>query len=127
MPAMPAIGIILVMLFAMDNFFGIPMMVARIFGGAGLSRALNYDAAYGPILSKIGISLLASYHGAQIFEAIGLGADVIDTAFTGTTSRVAGMTLIELANETLSLHAKHFQSSTAPSSRRRSRRASVRR
>ena len=60
------------------------------------------------ILSKIGISLLASYHGAQIFEAIGLGADVIDTAFTGTTSRVAGMTLAELANETLSLHAKAF-------------------
>ena len=60
------------------------------------------------ILSKIGISLLASYHGAQIFEAIGLGADVIETAFTGTTSRVAGMTLAELANETLSMHAKAF-------------------
>ena len=60
------------------------------------------------ILSKIGISLLASYHGAQIFEAIGLGADVIDIAFSGTTSRVAGMTLAELANETLSMHAKAF-------------------
>ena len=60
------------------------------------------------ILSKIGISLLASYHGAQIFEAIGLGADVIDTAFSGTTSRVAGMTLAELSRETLSLHAKAF-------------------
>ena len=60
------------------------------------------------ILSKIGISLLASYHGAQIFEAIGLGADVVETAFAGTTSRVAGMTLAELANETLSMHAKAF-------------------
>ncbi|WP_353292461.1 glutamate synthase large subunit [Synechococcus sp. M16CYN] len=60
------------------------------------------------ILSKIGISLLASYHGAQIFEAIGLGADVIETAFAGTTSRVAGMTLAELACETLALHAKAF-------------------
>ena len=60
------------------------------------------------ILSKIGISLLASYHGAQIFEAIGLGADVVDIAFSGTTSRVAGMTLAELANETLSMHAKAF-------------------
>ena len=60
------------------------------------------------ILSKIGISLLASYHGAQIFEAIGLGADVINIAFSGTTSRVAGMTLAELANETLSMHAKAF-------------------
>lgn len=60
------------------------------------------------ILSKIGISLLASYHGAQIFEAIGLGADVIDRAFSGTTSRVAGLSLQELARETLLLHAKAF-------------------
>ncbi|MGC6483612.1 MAG: glutamate synthase large subunit [Synechococcus sp.] len=60
------------------------------------------------ILSKIGISLLASYHGAQIFEAIGLGADVIDRSFTGTTSRVAGLSLQELARETLLLHAKAF-------------------
>jgi len=60
------------------------------------------------ILSKIGISLLASYHGAQIFEAIGIGADVIQLAFKGTTSRVAGLSLKELANETLSFHAKAF-------------------
>ena len=69
---------------------------------------LSLENGLRKILSKIGISLLASYHGAQIFEAIGLGADVIETAFTGTTSRVAGMTLAELANETLSLHAKAF-------------------
>ena len=69
---------------------------------------LSLENGLRKILSKIGISLLASYHGAQIFEAIGLGADVIATAFTGTTSRVAGMTLAELANETLSLHAKAF-------------------
>ncbi|MEB3308561.1 MAG: glutamate synthase large subunit [Cyanobacteriota bacterium] len=60
------------------------------------------------ILSKIGISLLASYHGAQIFEAIGLGADLIALAFTGTTSRVAGLTLPELASECLAIHAKAF-------------------
>uniref|UniRef100_UPI00404B3C37 glutamate synthase large subunit n=1 Tax=Cyanobium sp. TaxID=2164130 RepID=UPI00404B3C37 len=60
------------------------------------------------ILSKIGISLLASYHGAQIFEAIGLGADLIQLAFSGTTSRVAGLSLGELASETLSFHAKAF-------------------
>jgi glutamate synthase (ferredoxin) len=60
------------------------------------------------ILSKIGISLLASYHGAQIFEAIGIGADLIDLAFTGTTSRVAGLSLPELASETLSFHAKAY-------------------
>ena len=60
------------------------------------------------ILSKIGISLLASYHGAQIFEAIGIGADLIELAFKGTTSRVAGLSLGELASETLAFHAKAF-------------------
>ena len=60
------------------------------------------------ILSKIGISLLASYHGAQIFEAIGVGADLIQLAFSGTTSRVAGLSVRELASETLCFHAKAF-------------------
>jgi len=60
------------------------------------------------ILSKIGISLLASYHGAQIFEAIGIGADLIEVAFKGTTSRVAGLSLRELASETLSFHTKAY-------------------
>ncbi|MFM8276905.1 MAG: glutamate synthase central domain-containing protein, partial [Cyanobium sp.] len=60
------------------------------------------------ILSKIGISLLASYHGAQIFEAIGIGADLIELAFRGTTSRIAGISLADLASETLSLHSKAF-------------------
>jgi glutamate synthase (ferredoxin) len=60
------------------------------------------------ILSKIGISLLASYHGAQIFEAIGIGADLIELAFRGTTSRVAGLSLAELASETLCFHTKAF-------------------
>ncbi|KGG24269.1 MULTISPECIES: glutamate synthase large subunit [unclassified Prochlorococcus] len=60
------------------------------------------------ILSKIGISLLASYHGAQIFEAIGIGADLIELAFKGTTSRVAGLSLNNLASETLTFHAKAF-------------------
>ena len=60
------------------------------------------------ILSKIGISLLASYHGAQIFEAIGIGADLIALAFSGTTSRVAGLSLSDLASETLAFHAKAY-------------------
>ncbi|MEB3316647.1 MAG: glutamate synthase large subunit [Cyanobacteriota bacterium] len=60
------------------------------------------------ILSKIGISLLASYHGAQIFEAIGIGADLINLAFKGTTSRIAGLSLTDLASETLAFHSKAF-------------------
>ena len=55
------------------------------------------------ILSKMGISLLASYHGAQIFEAIGVGAELMDIAFKGTPSRIGGLTLRELAEEVINL------------------------
>ncbi len=60
------------------------------------------------ILSKMGISLLASYHGAQIFEAIGIGGDLLATAFNGTASRMGGLTMQELAQETMSFHARAF-------------------
>ncbi len=60
------------------------------------------------ILSKMGISLLASYHGAQIFEAIGIGGDLLQTAFNGTASRLGGLTLAELAQETMSFHVRAF-------------------
>jgi len=73
---------------------------------ANVRRAL--EDGLRKILSKIGISLLASYHGAQIFEAIGVGADLIDLAFRGTTSRIAGLSLSELASETLTFHTKAF-------------------
>ena len=53
------------------------------------------------ILSKICISLLTSYAGAQIFEAMGLGEEVIDTSFKGTTSRIGGMDLEDITAETL--------------------------
>mmetsp|Transcript_15929 Transcript_15929/g.24801 ORF Transcript_15929/g.24801 Transcript_15929/m.24801 type:complete len:1699 (-) Transcript_15929:113-5209(-) len=52
------------------------------------------------ILSKIGISLLSSYSGAQIFEAIGMGDDIIDRCFKGTTSRIGGIGLVDIARET---------------------------
>ena len=60
------------------------------------------------ILSKMGISLLSSYNGAQIFEAIGLGPEVIDLAFAGTTSRVGGLNLQELAQEVINFHHRAF-------------------
>lgn len=53
------------------------------------------------ILSKIGISLLTSYQGAQIFEALGIGQDAIERCFKGTTSRIGGMTLEDIASETV--------------------------
>ncbi|WP_237396891.1 glutamate synthase large subunit [Okeania sp. KiyG1] len=60
------------------------------------------------ILSKMGISLLSSYQGAQIFEAIGIGGDLLELAFRGTTSRVGGLTVAELAQETIAFHSRAF-------------------
>jgi len=56
------------------------------------------------IMSKMGVSTVASYTGAQIFEAIGLAPDVIDEYFTGTTSRIAGVGLDVLAAEVADRH-----------------------
>src|SRR5690606_26202364 len=47
------------------------------------------------VMSKMGISTLASYRGAQIFEAIGLDRDLIEEHFTGTPSRIEGVGLAE--------------------------------
>jgi len=60
------------------------------------------------ILSKMGICLLSSYHGAQIFEILGLGKDIIDTAFIGTTSRISGMSMKELFKQSLSIYNSAF-------------------
>lgn len=68
----------------------------------------SVEAGLLKILSKMGISLLASYHGAQIFECIGLGVEVMELAFKGTTSRVGGLTLSEVANEIITFHHKAF-------------------
>jgi len=57
------------------------------------------------VFSKMGISTLQSYQGAQIFEIIGLNKKVVDLYFTGATSRIEGMGLDEIARETL---AKHY-------------------
>lgn len=57
------------------------------------------------VFSKMGISTLQSYQGAQIFEIIGLNKKVVDLYFTGATSRIEGMGLDEIAKETL---AKHY-------------------
>ncbi|MEG4809400.1 glutamate synthase-related protein [Microcoleus sp. F8-D3] len=60
------------------------------------------------ILSKMGISLLSSYQGGQIFEAIGIGADLLDLGFKGTVSRIGGLSVAELANEVMSFHSQAF-------------------
>nr|YP_009392633.1 glutamate synthase [Bostrychia tenella]ARW61195.1 glutamate synthase [Bostrychia tenella] len=60
------------------------------------------------ILSKMGIGLLSSYHGAQIFEILGLGNDVIDMSFVNTTSRLGGMNSEELFNHSLEIYSSAF-------------------
>jgi glutamate synthase (ferredoxin) len=72
----------------------------------------NYKAAVNKglkkILSKMGISLLTSYHGAQILECYGIGPEVIDIAFKGTVSRIGGMSMDDLAAETALFAASNF-------------------
>lgn len=60
------------------------------------------------VMAKMGISTLASYKGAQIFEALGLQNDVIERCFKGTSSRIQGCNFDILAEETLRRHALAF-------------------
>ena len=73
----------------------------------------NYQKAIGngllKVMSKMGISTLQSYQSAQIFEALGLGSDVIDKCFRGTISRIEGMSFDDLAQEVLVRHKLAFQ------------------
>jgi len=60
------------------------------------------------IFSKMGISTLQSYQGAQIFEALGINKSVVDKYFAGTVSRIQGIGLDEIAREALSNHREGF-------------------
>jgi len=60
------------------------------------------------IMSKMGISTIASYRGAQVFEAIGLGHELVDEYFTGTVSRLGGIGLDEVAEEVARRHRRAY-------------------
>ncbi|HSV16269.1 MAG TPA: glutamate synthase large subunit, partial [Tepidisphaeraceae bacterium] len=60
------------------------------------------------VASKMGISTVQSYRGAQIFEAVGIARDVIDRYFTGTASRIQGVTLETIAQESLARHHRGY-------------------
>jgi glutamate synthase (NADPH/NADH) large chain/glutamate synthase (ferredoxin) len=60
-------------------------------------------------MSKIGISVLNSYQGAQTFEAIGIGADVVDFSFTGVPSQIGGISFAEIAEESLIRHKAAYE------------------
>ncbi|MEO6510284.1 MAG: glutamate synthase large subunit, partial [Nocardioides sp.] len=60
------------------------------------------------VMSKMGVSTVASYTGAQIFEAIGIAQDVVDRYFTGTTSKLGGVGLDVIAEEVARRHAMAY-------------------
>ncbi len=66
------------------------------------------------VFSKMGISTLQSYQGAQIFEILGIDRSVVDRYFTGAYSRIEGMGLNELAREALSKHYLGFSQKNIP-------------
>lgn len=66
------------------------------------------------ILSKMGISTLRSYHGAQIFEAIGVSQELIDKYFTGTTTKIGGVGIEEIYKETVMFHEEAYKKDTTP-------------
>jgi glutamate synthase (NADPH) large chain len=66
------------------------------------------------VFSKMGISTLQSYQGAQIFEILGINKSVVDQYFTGTVSRIEGMGLDEIAREALAKHQFAFSKQTLP-------------
>ena len=61
------------------------------------------------IMSKMGISTVQSYHGAQTFEAVGLAADFIDRYFTSTPHQLGGKTIADIAADTTARHADAYR------------------
>ena len=72
------------------------------------------DAGILKVMSKMGISAVSSYHGAQIFEALGISDEVIEHSFPGTTSRIAGVTFEDIARDTLDRHSRAFPEAELP-------------
>jgi glutamate synthase (NADPH/NADH) large chain len=70
------------------------------------------------VMSKIGISTVASYTGAQIFDCVGLSQEVIDAYFTGTSSPLGGVGLDVIAQEVAARHAKAYPTQGISSDRR---------
>ena len=89
-------------------------LVSRgVIDGISVEKAVrNYIKALGKgllkVMSKMGVSTVASYRGAQIFEAIGLSQDVVDAYFTGTTTKLGGVGIDVIAEEVARRHAAAY-------------------
>ncbi len=71
------------------------------------------------VMSKMGVSTVASYTGAQIFEAVGLSQELVDRYFTGTTSKLGGIGLDTVAEEVARRHRKAYPVNGLPPAHRR--------
>ncbi len=91
--------------------------VDRQRAAANLVRALGKGVL--KVMSKMGISTVASYTGAQVFEALGLGPAVVDDYFTGTASRLGGVGLDVLAAEVAARHRTAYPANPAGRAHRR--------
>jgi glutamate synthase (NADPH) large chain len=74
--------------------------------GANLLKALGKGVL--KIMSKMGVSTVASYTGAQLFEVVGLGPEVISSCFAGTSSPLGGIGFTEIADEVGQRHARAY-------------------
>ncbi|HET6562100.1 MAG TPA: glutamate synthase large subunit [Marmoricola sp.] len=70
------------------------------------------------VMSKMGVSTVASYTGAQIFEAVGLSQELVDRYFTGTVSKLGGIGLDVVAEEVARRHAKAYPADGIPQAHR---------
>ena len=90
------------------------METAGRLGGETFDQVLAHfkkgvDQGILKIMSKMGISTVGSYRGAQIFEALGISKALIDECFPGTASRIGGITYEHIADEILTWHSEAYQ------------------
>jgi len=95
------------------HFVDVPPQVAV----GNLVKALGKGVL--KVMSKMGVSTVASYTGAQIFEAVGLSTAVVDRYFTGTVSKLGGIELDTIAEEVARRHAQAYPADGLPEARRR--------
>ncbi|MEO6473304.1 MAG: glutamate synthase large subunit, partial [Aeromicrobium sp.] len=83
-------------------------------------RNLVYSLGKGvlKVMSKMGVSTVASYTGAQIFEAVGLSHEVVDRYFTGTSSKLGGISLDMIAEEVRMRHVRAYPTKGISASQR---------
>eukprot|EP00877_Chromochloris_zofingiensis_P004027 jgi/Chrzof1/13625/Cz08g04180.t1 len=94
-------------LFALREVGKLPAALLRADIVARYIKALGVGIL--KVMAKMGISTVASYKGAQIFEALGLGSEIVDTCFKGTPSRIGGIGFEQMGKDTLALHALAYQ------------------